>query len=363
MKFEVRYPNGSVHEVSLEGTLAVLGRDPSCDLVLSDGKCSRRHAVIEAGPDGLAVRDSGSANGIYVNGKRVDRAPLAPGDEVRLGEVIVKVLEEEMPGTLVMGPDEVADLTAPPVPPPVSTKQPTDRGTVLPPAAPAPPARPATPPASGLPRTPSGAAPAAGGLPRRSGAAPPPPPPPLPPPPPARREPPRGAVGPRGGPGPAEPLPRPLTSMFLAALWLLSVFGYLALAAAALWMGRTLEYGTALVIAGVLLAGVSLVLGVGIWLRAPWGRLLQLAAAAIGLLTCVFTPLSGVALAYMLHPATRIVFSGRTTFRELSEQEAQVVRKGVNEPLYAGGLVVSLFVGLFLAGLVAVFAIPALARR
>ena len=62
-----------------------MGRDPSCDLVLNDLKCSRRHAVVEAGPDGLAIRDTGSANGIFVNGKKIERSALKAGDVVRLG--------------------------------------------------------------------------------------------------------------------------------------------------------------------------------------------------------------------------------------------------------------------------------------
>src|SRR5688500_8802037 len=113
VKFEVRYPTGAVHEVELQGSLAVLGRDPSCDLVLNDAKCSRRHAVVEAGPDGLSVRDSGSANGVYVNGKKVERAALRDGDEIRLGEVRVKILGEDVPGTLVMGPDDMVDIQPP----------------------------------------------------------------------------------------------------------------------------------------------------------------------------------------------------------------------------------------------------------
>src|SRR5687767_4494159 len=117
MKFEVRYRlTGAVHEIVLQGTLAVIGRDPSCDLVLNDTKCSRRHAVVEAGPDGLVIRDSGSANGIYVNGRKVDRSPLLPGDEIRLGEVAIHVLPEEVSGTLVMGPDDMEGLTPPPKP-------------------------------------------------------------------------------------------------------------------------------------------------------------------------------------------------------------------------------------------------------
>jgi len=101
MRFEVRYPTGDPHEVELQGTLAVLGRDPSCDLVLSDVKCSRRHAVLEAGPDGLAIRDTGSANGIFVNGRKVERAKLDEGDLVRLGEVVLRILPEQITGTVV----------------------------------------------------------------------------------------------------------------------------------------------------------------------------------------------------------------------------------------------------------------------
>ena len=156
MRFEVRFPTGAYHEVELSGTLAVLGRDPSSDLVLNDPKCSRRHAVIEAGPDGMAIRDAGSANGIYVNGKKVDRAKLADGDELRLGDVVIRVLPEEVPGTLVMAPEDLDEMGAtrpprptPPLPPPIA-----------PPPPPAP-VREAVPPAR-VPTRPIGAPPARG---------------------------------------------------------------------------------------------------------------------------------------------------------------------------------------------------------
>jgi pSer/pThr/pTyr-binding forkhead associated (FHA) protein len=107
VKFRVQYPNASGHEIELEGTVAILGRDPSCDLVLNDVKCSRRHAVVEAGTQGLAIRDTGSANGVLLNGKKVDRSPLNEGDVFRLGDVLLTVLPEDTPGTLVMGPEEL----------------------------------------------------------------------------------------------------------------------------------------------------------------------------------------------------------------------------------------------------------------
>ena len=89
MKFEIRYPTGGAHRVEFPGTLISVGRDPACDLVLSDSKCSRRHAVIEEGPSGLVVRDTGSANGVFLNGKKIERAALEEGDLLRMGEVII----------------------------------------------------------------------------------------------------------------------------------------------------------------------------------------------------------------------------------------------------------------------------------
>src|SRR5262249_60821330 len=83
------------------------GGVPPGACVLSDAEASRRHAVIEAGPQGLAIRDTGSANGVYVNSKKVERASLQPGDLVRIGEVIIKILAEEITGTVVMPPEEL----------------------------------------------------------------------------------------------------------------------------------------------------------------------------------------------------------------------------------------------------------------
>jgi FHA domain len=146
MRFEVRYPTGAQHEVELSGTLAVMGRDPSSDLVLNDPKCSRRHAVVEAGPDGMAIRDAGSANGIYLNGKKVERAKLADGDEIRLGDVVVRVLPEDVPGTLVMAPEDLDEMGATRPPRPSGPTAKTTPAVTPPPSQPAPPRAPVPPP-------------------------------------------------------------------------------------------------------------------------------------------------------------------------------------------------------------------------
>lgn len=62
----------------------VLGRQPECDIPLTAGEISRRHAQLKPTADGVAVEDLGSANGTYVNGQRVQQAIMKPGDELRL---------------------------------------------------------------------------------------------------------------------------------------------------------------------------------------------------------------------------------------------------------------------------------------
>lgn len=66
---------------------AVVGRDTDCDVVLSSRSVSRRHAVVEPAAAGWIVRDLGSANGLFVEGKRLTQATLAPGASLRFGEV------------------------------------------------------------------------------------------------------------------------------------------------------------------------------------------------------------------------------------------------------------------------------------
>lgn len=63
----------------------VLGRDPTCDVVVPTGEVSRKHAVITVGADGYAITDM-SANGLSVNGDRVaSSSRLVRGDVIKVG--------------------------------------------------------------------------------------------------------------------------------------------------------------------------------------------------------------------------------------------------------------------------------------
>jgi len=58
-----------------------------CDIVLSDGGVSRRHASIGPGDGYCVVSDLGSSNGTFINGGRIEVPTMArPGDLVSLGQ-------------------------------------------------------------------------------------------------------------------------------------------------------------------------------------------------------------------------------------------------------------------------------------
>lgn len=62
----------------------VLGRQAECDVLLTEGHASRRHARLSIEADGAWLEDLGSANGTYLNGSRIaGRARLASGDRLR----------------------------------------------------------------------------------------------------------------------------------------------------------------------------------------------------------------------------------------------------------------------------------------
>ncbi|HYO52750.1 FHA domain-containing protein [Archangium sp.] len=76
----------------VQGKLLV-GRQAPASVLLDDDSVSRKHAEVEATPEGAVLRDLGSANGTLVNGEPVgtQQVLLQPGDIITFGMVEVLV--------------------------------------------------------------------------------------------------------------------------------------------------------------------------------------------------------------------------------------------------------------------------------
>jgi FHA domain/Domain of unknown function (DUF1707) len=80
-------PSSLLTAAGLRGGRLTLGRSSGCELVFADDTVSRRHAALRLRDGRWFLRDLGSSNGTWVNGRRVYEAEVVAGDEVRLGAV------------------------------------------------------------------------------------------------------------------------------------------------------------------------------------------------------------------------------------------------------------------------------------
>ncbi|MBW2706776.1 MAG: FHA domain-containing protein, partial [Deltaproteobacteria bacterium] len=59
-------------------------------IVLDDQAISGQHCRIRPTGEGFVLHDLGSTNGTFVNGNRVTRHPLRPGDQIRVGASLIR---------------------------------------------------------------------------------------------------------------------------------------------------------------------------------------------------------------------------------------------------------------------------------
>jgi pSer/pThr/pTyr-binding forkhead associated (FHA) protein len=75
------------HAVLLTRDITSIGRLPDQDIVLRDQCVSRQHATIIRENESYSVVDRNSSHGTFLNGVRIQRAPLSPGDLLHLGSL------------------------------------------------------------------------------------------------------------------------------------------------------------------------------------------------------------------------------------------------------------------------------------
>jgi hypothetical protein len=108
---------GQVFPLTLD--TVTVGRDPLADIVLNDPEISRHHAQFMETPAGYDLKDLGSTNGSFVDGKRIGGEPvtLSPGQIVMFGSNV----------TLIYQATSAADPLATMVAPSAGVPQPPNR--------------------------------------------------------------------------------------------------------------------------------------------------------------------------------------------------------------------------------------------
>jgi hypothetical protein len=75
-----------------------IGRHDDCLIRIKSAQVSRRHCEVFEVSDKLTIRDLGSSNGTFVNGKKVSgQLALKPGDELTVGAVTLRVAKLGQP--------------------------------------------------------------------------------------------------------------------------------------------------------------------------------------------------------------------------------------------------------------------------
>jgi pSer/pThr/pTyr-binding forkhead associated (FHA) protein len=86
---------GQPQQVIMWDTLEItVGRGPDRDIVIPDSEVSRQHALFRIENQAHTIADLHTSNGTFVNGARVSRHQLRPGDVVELGPARVSFRQE-----------------------------------------------------------------------------------------------------------------------------------------------------------------------------------------------------------------------------------------------------------------------------
>ncbi|MGD9690359.1 MAG: FHA domain-containing protein [Phycisphaerales bacterium] len=152
--------DGSSREIKLAREATIIGRDESAKLRIPVSSVSRKHCEVRVDDDGdgVSVADLGSANGTYVNGKRVRQAELAPGDLLSVGPVVFVVRMDGHPktidakdsyaaGSVTDDNDDTGEFLSPIAPTKAKSPGPSGRPSAPPPTVIAPPTPGEKPPA------------------------------------------------------------------------------------------------------------------------------------------------------------------------------------------------------------------------
>jgi hypothetical protein len=88
---------GAGQSVPLASGIVTLGREVGNTLIITDPRISRYHLRIDSREGAWVLKDLESTNGTRLNGLRVTRAGLAPGDRITVGDTVLAVEADGTP--------------------------------------------------------------------------------------------------------------------------------------------------------------------------------------------------------------------------------------------------------------------------
>jgi pSer/pThr/pTyr-binding forkhead associated (FHA) protein len=90
-----------VRRDSIAQDIVKVGKDPRSHLRVDDDLASRMHAVIEvASPNDITLIDLGNEPGTMVNGQRVNKCKIRPGDQLQIGSTMIQLESAELAGAV-----------------------------------------------------------------------------------------------------------------------------------------------------------------------------------------------------------------------------------------------------------------------
>ncbi len=84
--------NVQMDQVELDKDQLTIGRSADSDIVLDNAGVSSQHAVIKKQGSGYVIADSGSSNGVFVNGKKIEAQALEYRDEIQIYNYVLKYM-------------------------------------------------------------------------------------------------------------------------------------------------------------------------------------------------------------------------------------------------------------------------------
>src|SRR3954451_3338024 len=104
LTFALYQNDALVRRETVTQDIVKVGKDAKSHLRVDDELASRMHAVIEvASPDDITLIDLGNEPGTMVNGARVNKCKISPGDQLQIGGTRI-VLERADVAALAAAP-------------------------------------------------------------------------------------------------------------------------------------------------------------------------------------------------------------------------------------------------------------------